>query len=317
MLIASRLPIFANVSTWIPTLALMPLTGSINTSPMRPVFNRYPARAMFSNGYPPDPFMTALLLPWLRVLYLACKRFAYRYILLTNSSQQGIQNTFRAGIDARSSWGPRMVIMGENNSAGELVDGGRTDELDTYNMLDDGSLVGLSDESDEQVLLDDLELHMMERGVLPVNILVTVDSLSRLFVQALCFPLVSNIMGGLLGSASQYNSYLRKWLGIAPGVTPEIDIKTWFKGLWVDWMSGYTAVGRRKARWMDSNSGILDELDPVWYRNLIGGGIYILIKDIMVLTYRYLRKRQSQQLRVKDLPFSEGVAKELIKSFPS
>ena len=86
-----------------------------------------------------------------------------------------------------------MVIMGENNSAGELVDGGRTDELDTYNMLDDGSLVGLSDESDEQVLLDDLELHMMERGVLPVNILVTVDSLSRLFVQALCFPLVSNI----------------------------------------------------------------------------------------------------------------------------
>ncbi|EDP41825.1 hypothetical protein MGL_3827 [Malassezia globosa CBS 7966] len=72
MLIASRLPIFANFSTWIPTLALMPLTGSINTSPMRPVFNRYPARAMFSNGYPPDPFMTALLLPWLHCLFRHC-----------------------------------------------------------------------------------------------------------------------------------------------------------------------------------------------------------------------------------------------------
>lgn len=75
--------------------------------------------------------------------------------------------------------------------------------------------------------------------------------------------------------------------------------------------------GQRRlyAAWKDQDASfMLDDMDPVWFRNLLGGGMYIVVKDMFVLLYRYLRKQQRQQLRIKDLPFSEGVARELSKA---
>lgn len=302
MLIGSRLPVFANLTTWLPTLAFMPLTGTLNP---RPVRFRTTTRVFASRGYPPDLMMTALALPWLRIMYLACKRFAYRQLFLPRPPRP-VPSANR---------GSRMVLMGDQPSFGVLLDSqGAT--MDTYETMDDGTLVGTglaNDRDNDQVLLEDLDLYVMEHQRVPVNIFVTVESLSKLFVQALGFPLVANVAGGLLAGLARYSDVIRRWLGIAPEVVPENDLANWFKFLRSGWMD----PGQRRLyeAWKDQDASfMLDNLDPVWFRNLLGGGIYIVVKDMLVLLYRYLRKQQRQQLRIKDLPFSEGVARELSKA---
>ena len=302
MLIGSRLPVFANLTTWLPTLAFMPLTDTLNP---RPVRFRATTRMFASRNYPPDLMMTALALPWLRIMYLACKRFVYRQLLLSRP-QRPVSNANR---------GSRMVLMGDQPSFGVLIDSQEA-AMDTYETLDDGTLVGTglaTDRDDDQVLLEDLDLYVMEHQRVPVNIFVTVESLSKLFVQALGFPLVANVAGGFLAGLARYSDVIRRWLGIAPGVVPENDLANWLKIL----RSGCMDPGQRRlyAAWRGQEASfMLDDLDPVWFRNLLGGGMYIVVKDMFVLLYRYLRKQQRQQLRIKDLPFSEGVARELNKA---
>ena len=142
MLIGSRLPVFANLTTWLPTLAFMPLTDTLNP---RPVRFRATTRMFASRNYPPDLMMTALALPWLRVMYLACKRFVYRQLLLPRP-QRPVSNANR---------GSRMVLMGDQPNFGVLIDSQEA-AMDTYETLDDGTLVGTglaTDRDDDQVLL--------------------------------------------------------------------------------------------------------------------------------------------------------------------
>lgn len=302
MLIGSRLPVFANLTTWLPTLAFMPLTDTLNPGLVR--FRTTP-RMFASRGYPPDLMMTALALPWLRIMYLACKRFVYRQLLLPRHPRPV----------TRANRGSRMVLMGDQPSFGMLLDS-QGASMDTYETLDDGTLAhtGLrNDQDDDQVLLEDLDLYVMEHQRVPVNIFVTIEGLSKLFVQALGFPLVAHVAGGLLAGLAHYSDVIRRWLGIARGVVPENDLANWFKLLRSGWMD--PGPRRLSAAWRDQEASfMLDDLDPVWFRNLLGGGIYIVVKDMFVLLYRYLRKQQRQQLRIKDLPFSEGVARELSKT---
>lgn len=64
--------------------------------------------------------------------------------------------------------------------------------------------------------------------------------------------------------------------------------------------------------WTEDFGVIYDNLDPMWFRNAIGGCVYLVIKDALVLWYRCLRQWQRRRARIRDLPFSEGVARELI-----
>ena len=131
-----------------------------------------------------------------------------------------------------------MVLMGDQPSFGVLIDSQEA-AMDTYETLDDGTLVGTglaNDRDDDQVLLEDLDLYVMEHQRVPVNIFVTVESLSKLFVQALGFPLVANVAGGFLAGLARYSDVIRRWLGIAPGVVPENDLANWLKILRTGWM---------------------------------------------------------------------------------
>ncbi|WFD27587.1 hypothetical protein MNAN1_002587 [Malassezia nana] len=203
----------------------------------------------------------------------------------------------------------RMIVMRNDGGEGEFVET-RGDTADTYETLDDGTLLLHQDIGQEQgVELDDLEEQVFETGSIPPTIYVTYYNISKLLVQALGFPLVVSLSGSLLSTLSKYSGTLSRALGIAPGVEPVSDIAYWAKAL--------ASSGQETGRFDDTNwtasphDLLFDQLDPIWYRNLLGGGLYIIVKDALVLLYRYLHKWQRQQLRIKDMPFSEGVAREL------
>lgn len=202
-----------------------------------------------------------------------------------------------------------MIIMGNQGGEGQLVGAGGNDD-DTYETLDDGTMLLHQDAGQERAVeLDDLEEQMFETGHIPPMIYVTYFNVSKLLVQALGFPVVANLSGSLLCTLSRYSRTLFRVLGIAPGVEPVSDVANWAKAL----APPVQGTSRLEDSTYTSASQDLffDYMDPMWYRNLLGGGLYIVVKDALVLLYRYFQKQQRQQLRIKDMPFSEGIAREL------
>ncbi len=84
-LIASRFNIFESAMTWVPTLVAFPLTSLplvTATAAHERLFERYLESSIFNaRAYPPGPALTALIIPWVRVFYLAIKRKVYRTVL--------------------------------------------------------------------------------------------------------------------------------------------------------------------------------------------------------------------------------------------
>ena len=320
MLVASRLPILANFSAWLPTLVALPISSAPMPTRRALMMYKYSAQAMFPRSYPPSPVLTTLLLPWLRVLYIAVKRRVYRHVLSLPTSRQ--RHISAEDTQRRMHGRPpptRMVIVGDGTAGGHLVD--RVDpQDDTYETLEDGTLAPHGNWQAEQALsLDELEYRVFDETELPETIYVSFYSLSKLVVQSLAFPFISSIMGSILGSAAKYNSNLRGILGIAPGITPQPGCESWISLLWLDRREQNntpSVANGAEPLWVEDMSAIYDDLDPVWYRNALGGALYIIIKDSLVLLYRYLRHKQRGRQRIKDLPFSEGVARELLASRP-
>ncbi|WFD04918.1 hypothetical protein MVES1_000243 [Malassezia vespertilionis] len=217
-----------------------------------------------------------------------------------------------AGVALDTEGVPRMIIVGEDNQGAELVDGafGTLDTLDTYETLDDGSRVPLIGSGDQGVYLDELEYGTFDDVDMPRTIYVTYYSLAKLVVQALGFPFIASFAGSILGRFARYSQALRQILGIAPGIIPERGCESWINVLWPSVQSTHAV----EQYLVDNGAAVYDDLDPIWFRNAIGGGLYIVIKDALVLLYRYLRKQRRGQLHIKDLPFSDGVARELMQN---
>ena len=250
--------------------------------------------------------LTALLLPWLRVAYLSLKRFVYQRVLAQPGRSVRAQRGNNAMRNPHAADGPEPVADTD-------------EEYDTYETLEDGTLMLHEEGIDEHgVLLEDLEQEIYASPPRPITVYVTVYSLSKLIVQALYFPFVVNLAGGLLGRLAMYSTRLRAFLGIAPDVVPTVDLEEWIAALRHRHSTEafFRQVQARKraadAMWTEDFGVIYDNLDPMWFRNAIGGCVYLVIKDAFVLWYRCLRQWQRRRARIRDLPFSEGVARELI-----
>ncbi|KAG6879633.1 hypothetical protein C0992_000268 [Termitomyces sp. T32_za158] len=113
------------------------------------------------------------------------------------------------------------------------------------------------------------------------TIMVLKSSLSRRIGAALLAPWISNRMGALLLGVSRHSAFLRRILAVkteAPesqglfgqlqrmsGILPQSDI------------SGYSM-------WTEAN--------PVWWRNTLGFGLFVVIKDAIELLYLWRAKRK-------------------------
>lgn len=325
MLVASRLPILANFSTWLPTLVALPI-GSAPVAHRRVLhMYRYTSQAVLPRTYPPSPVMTTLLLPWLRVLYLTVKRQVYRRVLArprgARGARRGAAGAVRGADGGRAGAATRMVLVGDDAAGAQLLDADEPVE-DTYETLDDGTLAPHGAWPAEQgVPLDELEFQVLEDDAMPPAIFVSFYSVSKLLVQSLAFPFVASWMGGLLGVMARTSAVLRRVLGMAPGAAAgDVGRTRWIDVLWLHPTGAEADVPVLADGvgpvWLDDVGAVYDDLDPVWWRNAVGGALYLVLKDAGVLLYRYLRQEQRRRQRLRDLPFSEGVARELLASHP-
>ncbi|GAC98681.1 hypothetical protein PHSY_006275 [Pseudozyma hubeiensis SY62] len=336
-LIASRLNIFESAMTWVPTIVAFPITSipmATATAAHGRLFDRYLESSIFSaRSYPPGPALTALLVPWIRVFYLALKRKVYRAVLgpFYGSRRSGSsRRTTGTGRNRR-----RVVIVGEADSY--LVDGDAA--LGAQPMPDGigGPMAQVQQDGNGDDEGDDGPMQ---------TVYVSHHSLARLCLGALSLPFVANVMGRILGYFARFSPLLARFLGMknvqppsssmlssfyTTKATPTTSSKaasespspiaSLFRGQ-LPLFDSQTIDGKKNVA-NDANKSFserltllgysprYDDLDPVWFRNAVGAAVFIVVKDAGSLLYRRLRLSQRDRTSIKDLPFQAGLVSGL------
>lgn len=125
-------------------------------------------------------------------------------------------------------------------------------------------------------------------------------SAGRYIGGALLVPRISSLMGSLLFRLSKRSILLRKFLAVRPPLKDRLD------GFSVGEAGTFSDVGqavKTAVRVMIGGTRTWTEADPVWWRNSVGLGVFIVAKDCVSLLHLYLTKREIQTRRVKNKSF--------------
>ncbi|SAM62267.1 uncharacterized protein UBRO_03858 [Ustilago bromivora] len=332
-LIASRLNIFESAMTWVPTLVAFPITSipmATATAAHGRLFDMYLESSIFNaRAYPPGPALTALLVPWIRVFYLALKRKVYRTVLSPfYGGRRSNSSTTRSNGGRRNR--RRVIIVGEPETF--LVDG---DAPLGDQPMPDGTGGPMLQIRATQEGRGEAQDAAGDDGEPTQTVYVSHHTFVRLCLDALSLPFVANLMGRILARLAHFSPLLVRLLGMKNVPTSSVlssfyttksnptfttknastpsPIASLFRGN-VPYFDA--AAGEGKSDKKESFSERLtllgyspryDDLDPVWFRNAVGAAIYILLKDAGSLLYRYLRLTQRNKTEIKDLPFRAGL----------
>lgn len=230
MLIFSRTTILDSL------LPVMPL--SLIT--LSPINNTTHTALSFLSSVPTSA-STVILIPWVRLLYNACRRRIFRYCLQdrpSSSPPAGVLRITRQNIEdlpqEPQQPGPAQAAQGQGPIQGQQINAALT-----------------------------LSVHV----------------LSRLVVGALLFPFIAAASGSLLLYIARRTGWkkLRSCLGL------ESDM-LWRAALEMD--SGPSAstwtrwAGLGASKLKSSQNSVRD---PIWYRNALGGALFVLIKDTILV----------------------------------
>jgi len=297
-LIASRLRFFEKAIAWIPTVlafpaAHLPLTSNRNSILLNGdsrdwtilgTFNGNQMGLMgMSRRYPPSPAVLALLIPWIRVLYLSAKRRVQRWVLkpfLKKSRSSGSRNR-NANPNGNGNGGgeerrrERVIVVGEAN---HLIDANDIDVPPGIEAVQEGLPEDQEQVQDQPRLENEngFEGGDEEDENRPQTIYVSHQSLGRLCLGALSLPFIANFSGNLLGKFATKSKWLAKFLGMnwQDLVSKKLGSKTS--------LNGNTRVGKRIGTMFhgggndtfgfNNGDGIYEEswvgefsdLDPVW-----------------------------------------------------
>ncbi|KAI6115000.1 hypothetical protein EV401DRAFT_1978059, partial [Pisolithus croceorrhizus] len=156
------------------------------------------------------------------------------------------------------------------------------------------------------------------------TIRVSGTSLGRLIGGALIIPRISSFMGSLLLRLSKHSEILRKVLAVRPplrpGVVPPAIPRTLFNGKTWSEMGllkriGYVGYLGLTVAWRGTMTWA--ECDPVWWRNSLGLGLFVMAKDCVHLLHLWLTKRELESRRVKNRSFDDVDIRELDLIDPS
>jgi len=154
----------------------------------------------------------------------------------------------------------------------------------------------------------------MEREI---NVDINLINSGRLIGGALLIPIISRTMGSFLFRLSRHSHLLRKFLAIRPpwkGVLPPPPLRKYtLADVWKRAMS-YDDPGKKLkfvVRFLWGGTRKLEDCDPVWWRNSIGFGVFVVAKDCLHLLHLWLAKRELASRHVKSRDFSGVDAKEL------
>ncbi|KAJ7730679.1 hypothetical protein DFH07DRAFT_848500 [Mycena maculata] len=150
---------------------------------------------------------------------------------------------------------------------------------------------------------------------------VTLDmrKAARIVGGTLLVPLISNVMGNLLHRLSKHFALLKRFLAVRPpwtGFLPPPPLRRytareiWRRATAADPKeAGRTLKFVLRAVWGDIRN--LDECDPVWWRNSVGLGLFVVAKDFLQLLHLWLSQRELATRRVKNRDFSGVDRREL------
>lgn len=127
------------------------------------------------------------------------------------------------------------------------------------------------------------------------RIVVTVSSGARILAGSLVFPWAAAGMGSLLLWLAKRQSASGKWLAKLLGVGVAAQAAA---------SNGSSLLGMAN-RFMPPVSR--EYVDPVWWRNAIGGALLILGKDIWSLTRQIMERKRADSRRIENQPFREGL----------
>jgi len=146
---------------------------------------------------------------------------------------------------------------------------------------------------------------------------ITNASLGRFIGGALLMPTIASCMGSVLYRLAKFSPTLRTFLAIRPPLTGHRRVP--LLGPWLE-SQGFVEMSFLKKFGMSMHvalslicggTRVWYESDPVWWRNSIGLGLYIVAKDCMKLLHLYLAKRDLETRRVKSRSFAGVDLKEL------
>lgn len=333
-LILSRLRFLDRAMMWLPTIVAFPIThvpfatASLNwTQPYAPTWtwrNARQAHMIPARIYPPGPALTILLVPWVRVAYLTFKRKVTRRVLSRfmrktrqNNQGEGQQQRPR-GADFRR----RVIIVGSEN---HLVDAAGLGDVGVDAQGQPREVPPGADAVDDDTPFDvEDEEQGGDGNAMQQTIYVTPQSLGRLCLGALSTPLIANVMGRLLAKMAGWSYWLRRLLGMR--LKPAVDsialsLKSSSK------YNSKTPLGqlfssgsalRSSEDFIEEERfmyGQYDDLDPVWFRNAIGAGLFIVAKDAIQLSFRYLRLSHAsagtKRTTILDRPFEGSMIDNL------
>jgi len=132
---------------------------------------------------------------------------------------------------------------------------------------------------------------------------------------ALLIPAISNVMGSILLRLSKRSNILRHLLAVRPplgGVHPP-PLGTYTNANWET--MGYFKQFKLGLQLVLGSfwggTATWQMADPVWWRNSIGLGLFVVAKDCIHLFHLWLVKRELETRRVKSRNFSGVDIKEL------
>lgn len=306
-LIASRTPIASAISPLIPLLFAWPPTapqaGLAGSWPWRgsdswlssTVFPNSPARY-----WPPSPTLVCALFPFVKSLYNLGLRRLTRLVVNSHESPQGPLR--------RVEW----ALNDEGGAAGFLRI--RIQQHDDGPPANQDNAAGAppplraAGENPDHAEVDENAVDENDAGVAAERtIRLTGGSIGRAIGGALILPRVSGWMGSLLLRLSAYFPILSKILAARPPLSKTLPI--WSPSLprAYPWHSGDKLHEMKlmfKTLWQGSR--VWTESDPVWWRNLLGLGIFVVAKDAIKLLHLWYAKQEVESRRVKNRSF-EGV----------
>jgi len=137
---------------------------------------------------------------------------------------------------------------------------------------------------------------------------VSSASVGRFVGGALLIPRISNVMGSFLFRLSKHSGLLRKFLAIRPPLKGRLD---GFGTSEVKSVGDLGQAAKAVFRVLIGGTKTWTEADPVWWRNSVGLGIFVVVKDCVSLLHLYLTKREIQTRRVKNKSFKGIDIREL------
>ncbi|KAJ6538884.1 hypothetical protein DFH09DRAFT_1176511 [Mycena vulgaris] len=116
---------------------------------------------------------------------------------------------------------------------------------------------------------------------------------------------VPRLFGNLLLAASGYSPYLRRFLGLRPPPTLPRDVYTYYPN-WVGMTVQQRTFTASKAvgGLLLGGSWIWADMDPVWWRNSLGYGLFIIAKDCFELYRLWLQQHEVQSRTIKSRDFT-------------